>query len=339
MLKSIAIQDLRGIRTGQLLNLTELNVIVGPNNSGKSTILDAILLGANPNPGRAFGDLLARRTVLEVGNWLVRRATRQEPKFAQIAVQVGSLSRTTRILRGPQRLDTDGSALELEFWQQHILVDDPKAFMEDSDSNSHQRGFTKYGPGDEPPSLPVSAIRLMDPVPRYNHTQLAELWSRTSESGFQNQAKELIRAVIPDLQDIQVLSQKNQPVLYLFFSGVVHPIGLAGEGIILLTRLLCELATTTGGIALLEEPETHLHPAAMHQVAKALYEASKRGIQIFLTTHSLDLIDHLLAAFPESEIDQISVYGIVLKDGELKSSHLTGSEAALSRTQLEADLR
>ncbi len=328
MLKSIGIRDFRGIKEGKLEGFQRLNIIVGPNNSGKSTILDAIMLGANPEPSRAFGDLLRRRPVLEVGNWLVRRSTvNGEPKLAHLTVQVGGRSRVTRIVRGVQSLMSDGSPLELEFWHQAAPSDDASQKM------------SKIGPNDLLTPLGIPSIKLIEPILDSDNAKLATLFSNTSEFGMQKLVKELIQAAIPELEDIQVLAQKNQPVLYLFFKQVVHPIRLAGEGIVLLTKLACELATTAGGLVLLEEPETHLHPAGMAQAAKALFEATKRDIQIVLTTHNLDLIDCLLSEFQSSHIDDINVYRVQIENGELKSSRLTGSQASLARTQIEADVR
>ena len=46
---------------------------------------------------------------------------------------------------------------------------------------------------------------------------------------------------------------------------------------------------------MLEEPEVHEHPAAMRQSARAILAAIRRDIQIILSTHSVELIDALLA--------------------------------------------
>src|SRR5579871_1969380 len=50
MIRSIEIKNLRGIQEGKLDDLTPLTILVGPNGCGKSTILDALLIGANPIP-------------------------------------------------------------------------------------------------------------------------------------------------------------------------------------------------------------------------------------------------------------------------------------------------
>jgi len=51
-----------------------------------------------------------------------------------------------------------------------------------------------------------------------------------------------------------------------------------------------ELSTATGFIAI-EEPETSLHPAAMHALVDALDEATLHT-QILLTTHSAEMLDN-----------------------------------------------
>ncbi len=49
MIRSVEIKGLRGIQEGKLDDFTPLVILVGTNGSGKSTVLDAMLIGANPN--------------------------------------------------------------------------------------------------------------------------------------------------------------------------------------------------------------------------------------------------------------------------------------------------
>ena len=44
MLSSLEIKNFKGIREGSISDLAQANILVGRNNSGKSTILDALLL-------------------------------------------------------------------------------------------------------------------------------------------------------------------------------------------------------------------------------------------------------------------------------------------------------
>ena len=49
MFKSIAIKNFRGIENLKLQNLNQVNIFVGENGVGKTTLLDAIFIGINPN--------------------------------------------------------------------------------------------------------------------------------------------------------------------------------------------------------------------------------------------------------------------------------------------------
>jgi len=185
----------------------------------------------------------------------------------------------------------------------------------------------------------IPDLRLVDPNPRQQHVPLHELYTRAVERGSRKEAKDIIRELVPNLEDIEILTQQNQPVLYLVFDDGAHPVQLAGEGIQLLLRLSFELATSPGGVVLLEEPETHLHPAGIRQSARAMLAAMRRGVQVIMTTHSLDLIDALLATAKNGDLDQISVYRVQLEHGELKTHRMSGREAAAARTEIEEDLR
>lgn len=94
-----------------------------------------------------------------------------------------------------------------------------------------------------------------------------------------------------------------------------------------------------GGLALLEEPETHLHPGAIRQAARAIHAAAGRDIQVALSTHSLELIDALLAEVPEKR-DRVTVFRTALNsDATLLTHQLKGSEAFDARMKISEDLR
>lgn len=76
MITSIEIENLRGIRSGRLEGLTPLTILTGPNltgpnASGKSTVLDALLIAASPAPGEAVVHAVQRHPVVSDGaEWL-----------------------------------------------------------------------------------------------------------------------------------------------------------------------------------------------------------------------------------------------------------------------------
>lgn len=60
--------------------------------------------------------------------------------------------------------------------------------------------------------------------------------------------------------------------------------------------LLLKSAVKRGDLVILEEPESHLHPAAQVEFAKVIFSLAQSGMRIFLTTHSdffLSTVDNL----------------------------------------------
>ena len=107
----------------------------------------------------------------------------------------------------------------------------------------------------------------------------------------------------------------------------------------LLLQQCLELAAPEGGVVLLEEPEVHMHPGAIRQIARAVLAAVERKVQVVLTTHSLELIDSLLSETKTEDLDKLSFYRLQLREGTLKSSRLSGGEASVARDQIQDDLR
>lgn len=67
--------------------------------------------------------------------------------------------------------------------------------------------------------------------------------------------------------------------------------------------------------------------------------AMREGIQVILTTHSLELIDGLLHEATGEDLKKLSLFRTLLKEGQLLTSRLDGEEVAFARSQIQDDLR
>lgn len=141
------------------------------------------------------------------------------------------------------------------------------------------------------------------------------------------------------MEDFEVLTQAGKPGFFFdLHDGGALPVEMAGDGVRLLLRLSFELATCAGGLVLMEEPETHLHPGAIRQAARAIHAASRRDIQIVASTHSLDLIDALLEKC-RGDLESLAFYRTSLVEGKLGCRRYSGAEAAAARAGMVEDLR
>ncbi len=353
MLTALVIKGLRGIREGELRDLTPLVVLVGPNGSGKSTILEAIEIGASQQPALGIRNAILRREGNDFGlhtgafpdvggtgsvprragndfalNWLFWKMGRVGITAVRIDAEKGTHRIVNFALRGDSKICFEGKQ-EDELGSVKFTDEMTRS---ESGSYSISNVSLRALPG-------VSDLLCVSP----NEKQippLDELFSALVQQGRRDESLMLLGTLVPGLRHAEILSEKGKPVLYLVFSDRAVPVTLAGDGIHLLVRLGFQLATSPVGIVLLEEPETHLHPAAILQCARAIVAAVRRKVQVILTTHSLELIDALLSQLSVlRDKELLSVYRLRLDDGLLRSSRFDGADVALARGEIMDDLR
>ncbi len=341
MIHSVEIEGLRGIRKGCVADLTALTILVGPNGCGKSTILDALLLGATPIFGKALEKVAwRRRNVARGARWLFWKGEELSQASILVIGEEGE-GRSCTILNKHQNSSTN-LVIDVELRK----YEEPRVSLTHRFSMIFEYAARKDSRSIQYDLLPifikgVADISLVELGSSSTQIPLHSLYAKAVEQGRRTLAKEILKSVVPGLLDIEILTDANKPVLYLVFEEYGIPTGLAGDGIQTLLRTCLELASRPGGVVLMEEPELHQHPAAIFQSAKAIFAAVRRRIQVILTTHSLELIDALVAeANTDEELAMLSVVRLKLEeDGQLKTSRIEGKDVAFARSVIGDDLR
>ena len=324
MIRSISIQNFRGIRAGELTGFTSLSVLVGPNGSGKSAVLDALLLtGAEPDP--AIQRISQRRP--NSGNqwmaWLIFRELHKDAAPAVLILRSDSKNQRRFVLSPTSPNAFGGITVNYETGPEVGTLPLPKAQSARS-----------------PRLEDISEVVLIDTGVREKQISNTDLFSIVLRRGLGKEAKAIVTDLVPDLETIEIVTEGNQPAIDFVYKKLgSQPIALAGDGVQLLFRQVYEMAAVPGGTVLIEEPEIHMHPAALRQIARAVLATVRRGIQVILSTHSLDLIDYLLSESTPVELEKFSIFRLQLKSGDLICSRLSGVEAALSRAEIQDDLR
>ena len=350
MIESVEIKNLRGIREGVLEKLTPLTVLVGPNSSGKSTILDALLIGASNSPGDAVGRAVGRRSTRDAdARWLLWRQGQDGATSLGVRAQsTGKWRRSNLSSRSEAPNDLVARLRELgreppfgcieTETRTHIFSDFAVAVTAFAADNSY---VFRQAPDALPPILNIEPeVSFVDMRGVGLGTPLAQLYTEAVTQGRRDDVRELLGAIVPGLRNLEILvSHRMEPVLHLVFADKSVPAALAGDGVRTMLRLSLELASRGRGLILVEEPEVHQHPKALQQSAKALLASMRRGVQIVLATHSLELIDALLLEATQDDLPHLSTYRLKLDDGVLASSRLNGEQMAFARGQIEEDLR
>ncbi len=333
MIHSVEVERFRGIREGKVDQLTPLVVLVGPNGCGKSTLLEALLIGGGAELGSSWRHVLERRDALfdqlrwvfwkgEKGYRLVVMVAGEDKARSQCQLEL-LVDRTEhgldeyRVTAGRWVAGQEGGAAGDTF----MIVTDPRQMKWDP----VRSGFSNA-------VLVDAARRQGEPLHR--------LYSECTRQGRREEIKRVIAEIVPGVIDVEILTEQDQPVLYFVYSDRSVPAALAGDGVFALLRLILQFGANSEGTILLEEPEVHQHPAALRQSARAIWVAIRRGLQVVLTTHSLELIDALLAESNDQDLEKLSLYRLALsEDGLLASTRIEGSDVAFARTEIENDLR
>lgn len=327
-----------------LEGLTPLTVLVGPNSSGKSTILDALLIGAGRQPGAAAGYSVRRRPGLRHGaRWLLWRGQGERSaeivlEFAEGATRTAKLQWLDEVVSADlrRRLAEQGAEGPYSSVEVEVTTAPPGGELTSQVVFAADNTYKASDDSARSDAPALTEAWLVDS--RLGHP-LSELYSRITERGRRQAVRDLIMSLIPGLENIEILTEHNDPRLHLTFADHSVPVALAGDGVQALVRMSLEIAARPGGTVLLEEPEAYLHPAAIRTSALAIVEGVRRGLQVVLSTHSLELIDALLAAIRSDELERLSLYRLKLVDGILHHSRLAGEEISLSRGEIGDDLR
>lgn len=323
MIVTITIHRLRGILEGELSDLAPLSVLVGPNGSGKSTILDALLIGGRPRPAEAIFRVIARREEAPASSrWLLWKAgvegearvtVESERSLSRVCVLRPGIGFHVRLSTG----ETGGGTV-----------------------NVSESGGLQHSSSVDLPIEGIAEVGLVESRNTHQQRSLHELYTQTVEQGRRREAIEILKELVPDFQNLEILTEGNTPIVHIVFTDHSVPIAFAGDGVRFLLRQSLELAARSGGVVLIEEPEAHLHPSAIRQSARVLLAAVRRGIQVVISTHSLELIDHLLVeAQDDAELSHLSVFRVRLENGRLISHRIPGPEVARVRGTIEDDLR
>jgi hypothetical protein len=356
VIDKLIIQNLRGIRKADLRGLTPLTVLVGPNGAGKSTVLDAALIALSSSPGDVVGRSIKRRLEVQDGSrWLFFRSGSEATVGAahDDRVTACSLSWSAEADADLSRLVRSRGAASESARQITTLVtagDSPDATVQVvartvfSPSNYYRFDLRPVDP-----AKPQDVVgfrrrpdaRLVVPFVGATHAALHDLYTQAVEQGRLEEVLSILRSVLPGAHDLRILTAAGAPLLHVELPGYSVPVAACGDGVYSAVRVSLELAVRPAGVVLIEEPEAHQHPAALLESSKAIVGAARRGVQVVLSTHSLELIDALLAqSVQEGDAERLSVVRMrLLPDGELAWAQILGGDVAFEREHIGEDLR
>jgi AAA15 family ATPase/GTPase len=328
MLRSLEIQNFKGIKQGKLEDLAQVNVLVGRNNSGKSTILDALIMLRCAVVGRDYLGIDGLEQIIR------RRVDRGDIDHTELWFKLNS---GVPLLFSAQY--ANGKKLT-EIWSSS-----PQVRISSDDYEIGNFGRNSYSPRD------VSNAGYWGEISRAigaaEVTHLGCIHMLDPNGIHQPMAERLWPELIKDRRDVRVVKMLNEiyrtNIEYLSFmpfpsqtrlvAALPHA-GIAvdwlGDGMRYAVNILALGVLLRGTALLVEELETHQHPESLRKLTQTLFELAKQqDLQLFLTTHSMELITYALDAAEEKGID-LKLYHLNLdKEGTLRATPFSQPNAQL----------
>ena len=320
MINSIEIEGYRGFDRFEMADLGLVNLLVGRNNSGKTSVLEAIYLLTSKGDPAAIWQLLWKR-----GEQLPEERPRPEagPEldvchlFYGHDLHIGSKIVLSAKNQSPKR------SLEFEIAEPTAKERERLVFPRFS-LVMHIKGSQMQAPG----LLPITRkgglssevfemprrmrSRFSDDSERAQYIttdsmtpqELTKMWDKIVLTPNESLALNAMKFLDPSIERIAAQSMgeyfnvsrggfkvkqsgRDQPI----------PIGSLGDGMWRMLAMAVAISYSKGaegGVLLVDEIDTGLHYTAMEEMWRLLYNAAKSfGVQIFATTHSSDCVNSL----------------------------------------------
>ena len=123
-----------------------------------------------------------------------------------------------------------------------------------------------------------------------------------------------LRVVDPRLQGIEDNASSGEPMLWVDIGlRELVPLSILGAGMTRVARIFLVVASTPGGVVLVDEIENGLHHSVLPDVWRVVQKAAKQfDVQIFATTHSFECVE---AAHQALEPDGFRLHRLEVTDG------------------------
>jgi AAA domain, putative AbiEii toxin, Type IV TA system/AAA ATPase domain len=362
MLRELWIENFRALRQFGMTGLGQVNLLVGTNNCGKTSVLEAIdLLSGfgSPTPLRRAqlrrGEFLesAGERYLEVAHLFHGHQVR-EGALLQITGNTISVPRTLTasfVARrsdpgdlvdedGPGddssstpsklapmwlRLEWDGDAGNAVMSLRMTRAGGVGVASLLSADTAHSR---KSSPSEQKLVPSTASFIATDGLSRQDVVSMFEQVVLTPDEDTVLQALRTIEPAIERLASIGTYARWQgrdaRGGLAMMVAGQRMPIGSMGDGIWRLLGIALALVSVRGGVLLVDEIDTGLHYSVLIDMWRLVFETARRlDVQVFATTHSRDCYE-ALAAVTEADRHEISLQRI--ERGKLEAIAFTEAE-------------
>ncbi|WP_305453650.1 AAA family ATPase [Bacillus mycoides] len=361
----------RGIQNLKVENLGGINIVTGNNNSGKTSFLEAMMMLSAPESlfniirvsrlresGKLYIPMLRNRLLsFQVFSYLFNK--KSEELNLLINGNYGS-SRITLNIEGEfQKLLLDEFMIkdllsnsrhsssrykEIESLDEEVetFIGKHSYSVNDIIEEKKELYFNKYILDEILRNKRIHGNFKYNFISSIDHIIKDFINVIIKNIDFKKEVIEILNIFDEDIEDL-VIVQDDDRYIHCIVSknNGLMPLSIYGDGIKKVIALASGIISSKNGILLVDEIETSIHKKIMPRVFHWLIESCRKfSVQLFLTTHSLEVVDEILNANP-SAIEKDVLRLVTLKKNETRTIArvLTGKEAIKLRNNFDMELR
>jgi AAA15 family ATPase/GTPase len=305
------VENFKRFDSFEMDNLGQFNLLVGDNNVGKTSVLEALL---------SDEDFYSFNTALTYVLATIKKFSSLRDFVYPIDLYVNKRKNNKYYLRFVHGYQ-NAKSLDIELTPSLINQHTYEYLVNGTSKDNIEYYFDRINK-----ESPYRGIRLEIPfIPfgsSYDH-DFTTYYSHYIQ--FNSERKKAViaglKGIAPMIENIEVnISISEQPVLLISEAGrnEVLPLVNYGDGFLKLFRLLMAIVANTGKRLMIDEIDTGIHYSRAKEFWKVLIEAAKENdVQLFATSHSKECMQYFTEALAETNMQ---AEGRIIRLAEVKDS-------------------
>ena len=361
-ISSFTIQGFRGIKELSVENLNLINLIVGDNNTGKTSILEAIQLLRNPlelinairvSKCRDVATLSSGISSYE--NFILMFPKDENNLSLGVSAVCDNSELSCKIKGETSKIYIDSNEYNAFFHrnlknsdgiantesEQFVGVIYCNCFGKEIHNNVCLNSLERVS------GMPIKKNECMKVtyVSPVGHLQGGIIGQIVKNIEYKEVCVKALQLFDPDIEDILfVKGINNHPVDCIRHKTLgLMPVSMYGDGIKQVLTLANAVAKSNGGIILIDEIETALHKKYYDDIFRFIVKICRRfEVQAFITTHSIEAVDGLLATQDygiQKTEDEISVITLKREKAKTYARVMSGRDVSQNREDFGFEVR
>lgn len=328
MLEKISISNFRGITHTEIDDLKRINLFVGKNNSGKTSILEAIFLLAgagNPELPLKINNFRGIRKIDEdfwlslfgdfnADSHITLKGEAENPKEKRLLLIKPNSTLPDRNLTPLQNTYSGLSDVINGLNFEYTVSDKTKKSEKINTAITAKGAETEVDTAENyPKSIPSHFLHSERLLQNFTESfDKIQIIRKTAD------VVKILRKTEPSVENLLILS--GERVYCDIGLDRLVPVNMMGEGFLRILSIIVAIYNIRNGILLIDRIENGFHYSSLAIVWNAIIDAAEEfNVQIFAATHSIECIRALSDSIAKSDKhDAIRLFRIEKKDKQLR---------------------